>query len=534
MSIVHLKHFDHTNKYNGTYTFEEILSPDTWLRPLLITFLSTLSYSVGQTIEHTPHDDDDDYAYALADSCITYNSKNRLISINCKSVTISDVDKRLNNSSVITRESKPSDDTDDKTWILKAGVIINKNASLIIDSNDTKWLKVVPVATKQLVKSGYNGPGITSKINITSNSGDTIIENSENIKNDDDAFIVSKNNGDNPNGIHVFGSLIIDSVKITSWDPEENDVIKFHRGKRQGEEHTKSRYDTAEPRPFIRVSAEATGTTNITNSEIAYMGYSCSRCSGLSYYGGVGSVIKGNDIHHLLKGYYSNGMGKMLIEDNRFHDNYLYGIDPHTGSHDIIIRDNIVHDNNASGIICSKDCYGLLIEGNHVFDNGGVGRGIAFSINTTHSVARNNQVHDQNRCIAFNRESNYNEVYDNKVSHCRTGISLANTSENQIHDNNIAHSENGIILKVLNNSIYDNTIHDTENAIVFINTSNNESESLDNFGNITFNPRQPDHSDFFDKVSRENKIVDVEKKIDIENESIESGTIGSHNILNIQ
>ena len=483
--------------------------------------MAIIAFSLENTMDHTPQDDDDDYAYALADSCMTYNSKSRLISITCNSVRLPDVDKQLNNSSILARENKPSGSTeagdDDKIWILKAGIIIKENASLIIDSKDTKWLKIVPVATKQLVKSDYNNSGTGDKINVPNNSSDIIIEVDDIDKNDDNVFIVSKNNGDNPNGIHVFGSLKIDSVKITSWDPEDNDVIKFHRGKRQGEEHTKSKYDTAEPRPFIRVSAQATGTTNITNSEIAYLGYSCSRCSGLSYYGGVGSVIKGNDIHHLLKGYYSNGMGHMVIEDNRFYDNYLYGIDPHTGSHDIIIRNNIVHDNNASGIICSKDCYNLLIEGNEVFDNGGVGRGIAFSINTTHSVARNNEVYNQNRCIAFNRESNYNEVYDNKVSHCRTAISLANTSENQIHDNNIADSEKGIVLQDIRNRIFDNTIRDTENAVVFINTSSNGSESLNNFSNVALNPGQPDYSDFFDKIRRENKMVDVEKKIDIEN-----------------
>lgn len=479
-----------------------------------------VAVSLGQTIERTPQDDDDDYAYALTDSCITYNSKSRLISIACKSVRIFDIDKQLNNATILARENKPSGTTDrnidDKVWILRAGIIVKEDASLIIDSNDTNWLKIVPVATKQLAKSAYSASETSNKMNVPNNSTDTALKNAENTKDDDNVYIVSKNNGDNPNGIHVFGSLKIDSVKITSWDPEDDNVIKFQRGKRLGEEHTKSKYDTAEPRPFIRVSAQATGTTNITNSEIAYLGYSCSRCSGLSYYGGTGSVIKGNDIHHLLKGYYSNGMGHMVIEDNRFYDNYLYGIDPHTGSHDIIIRNNIVHDNNASGIICSKDCYGILIEGNKVFDNGGVGRGIAFSINTSNSIARNNEVYDQNRCIAFNRGSNFNEVYDNKVSQCRTAISLANTSENQIHDNDISHSENGIVLKDINNSIYNNTIHDIENAVVFVNDSKNEHGAMDYTGNITLNPLQRNYSDFFDKVTKENKILNVDKEIDIE------------------
>jgi hypothetical protein len=38
---------------------------------------------------------------------------------------------------------------------------------------------------------------------------------------------VSRNNGNNPNGIHVFGSLKIDSVKITSWNPEKNKLLRL-------------------------------------------------------------------------------------------------------------------------------------------------------------------------------------------------------------------------------------------------------------------------------------------------------------------
>jgi parallel beta-helix repeat protein len=278
---------------------------------------------------------------------------------------------------------------------------------------------------------------------------------------------VSKNNGNNPNGIHVRGSLIIDSVKITSWDPEKNDVIGFAYGKRPGEEHTKSDYDTAEPRAFIRVSKDATGTTNITNSEVGYLGYSCSRCAGLSYYGGEGSVIQGNDIHHLLKGYYSKSMGSTLIADNKFHDNYLYGIDPHTGSHDMSILRNTVYNNNASGIICSKHCYNLLIEGNRVYNNTGVGRGIAFSINTTNSVARDNHVSDQIRCISFNRNSNFNEIYNNTVSNCVNGFYLSNTTNNNIHDNILHNVTHAFVMKDVNNTINKNTVDGAEAGIVY-------------------------------------------------------------------
>jgi hypothetical protein len=415
--------------------------------------------------------------------CVQYESKQKLIHVNCKSIHLSDINEHLHNASILYSESNANtneDTSNGKVWILNAGIVIEKGGELIIDSSDTRWLKLVPTPTiqpaKQLVPLVEENDtdiydeeqveGTIAKI-ITPQNKDNTTKIGITSDNDQQPILVSKNNGNNPNGIHVRGSLIIDSVKITSWDPETNDVIGFAYGKRPGEEHTKSDYDTAEPRAFIRVSKDATGTTNITNSELGYLGYSCSRCAGLSYYGGEGSVIQGNDIHHLLKGYYSKSMGSTIIADNKFHDNYLYGIDPHTGSHDMSILRNTVYNNNASGIICSKHCYNLLIEGNKVYNNTGVGRGIAFSINTTNSVARDNHVSDQIRCISFNRNSNFNEIYNNTVSNCVNGFYLSNTTNNNIHDNIVHNATHAFVMKHINNTINKNNVSDAEVGIVY-------------------------------------------------------------------
>ncbi|MGI0032794.1 MAG: right-handed parallel beta-helix repeat-containing protein, partial [Nitrososphaeraceae archaeon] len=306
--------------------------------------------------------------------CVEYDSVQKLIQIQCQSVYLTDIYNSLNNTSVLSIQ-EDSGDNRAKVWILNAGIVVGKYSSLIIDSSDASWLKIIPTPTIQknkLMNLTTQGNTVGSFGTI---AGVADIMANDTMNNDSGQvsppILVSKSNGDNPNGIHVHGSLKIDSVKITSWDPERKDVIEFDFGKRPGEEHTKSDYDTAEPRAFIRISKDATGTLNITDSELAYLGYSCSRCAGLSYYGGGGSVIKNSDVHHLLKGYYSKNMGYMVIEDNKFHDNYLYGIDPHTGSHDIVIRNNKVYDNNASGIICSMDCSNILIEDNEVYRNGG-------------------------------------------------------------------------------------------------------------------------------------------------------------------
>jgi parallel beta-helix repeat protein len=220
-------------------------------------------------------------------------------------------------------------------------------------------------------------------------------------------------------------------------------------------------------------------------------------------------------------------MGQMLIEDNKFHDNYLYGIDPHTGSHDIVIRNNEVYDNNASGIICSKDCYNILIEGNEVYRNGGKGRGIAFSINTTDSIARNNDVHSNERCISFNRESDNNQVYDNTVSNCDVGIYLSNTSNNFIYNNNIVNSKFGIVIKndttnnitgnlidetgtgitLINQNITGNLIDETGTGITLINQNTNGAEIDPNiYYKTVVGP-------YLDRLKSDNKILDVSDRI---------------------
>ena len=424
-------------------------------------------------------------------NCIRYDSVQKLIYVSCKSIHLNDIYRNIKNTSILAMEISTVGNATSKgkVWILNAGITIEKAGELVIDSTDTSWLKLVPTTTIQ--KNGQTGLSANENDDDTNDDYQDVdaisypiqytkgnVGNNSNTK-EQKPVIVNRNNGDSPNGIHVFGSLKIDSVKITSWNPEKKEVITFDLGKKPGEELTKSRYDTVVPRPFIRISNEATGMTNITNSEIAYLGYSCSRCSGISYYGGVGSVVKGNNIHHLLKGFYSKGMGTMVVENNTIHDNYLYGIDPHTGTHDMIIRNNKVYRNNASAIICSKHCYDLLFEGNEVYKNGGANRGIALSINTTHSIVRNNYVHDQISCIGSNRGSNYNTIENNFLSNCKIGVNLADTSDNIINNNKISGARDAIVLSNSTNNIFHNKIDNSTNGIVLLNSSTASQTNID-------------------------------------------------------
>src|SRR5215475_2847895 len=100
--------------------------------------------------------------------CVTYDPEENVITVTCKSASLTDIDKQLKNQNVVHREK-------DGVWFLNAGIVVAPNATLSITSKDTSWLKI--------------GAGDESK--------------TEHL-------------------IDILGSLIIDSVKITSWNPNTN------------------------------------------------------------------------------------------------------------------------------------------------------------------------------------------------------------------------------------------------------------------------------------------------------------------------
>src|SRR6266568_7834595 len=335
--------------------------------------------------------------------CITYNPSTRTITVSCSSsASLTDIDNKLHDSSILAKQPPNGE------WFLNANLVIAKGATFHIDSTDTKWLKISSKVTRTGVAK--IAPAYT---------------------------------------IDVHGSLKIDSVKITSWDPTTN-YYAITNGSRTGDiTHLGA------PTPSIIVENNVTGTTDITNSEIAYLGYEQGKHkggSGLSYYyGGDGSIIRNNDIHHVYFGLYTFGVGHMIIENNIIRNSGHYGLDPHTGSHDMIIRNNAVFDNNGSGIICSLNCYNILIENNKVHDN--AENGIDFSRNMTKSIARNNIIYNEPTGI-FVSQSHNNQIFNNTISKSGIGIEVGSGSSN-----------NKIVGNTISNSITEAILIDTDSSV---------------------------------------------------------------------
>jgi poly(beta-D-mannuronate) C5 epimerase len=353
-------------------------------------------------------------------SCITYDSDEKIITITCKCANLTDIDNELKNTNILHKETAADDGR--AVWLLNAGIEVAPNAILYINSTDTSWLKIA-------------ADGQTAHL------------------------------------IHILGSLKIDSVRLTSWNPSTNDYATTDDSDRNGKDVT-----VGTPRPYIIVEEEATGTTDITNSEIAYLGYEAgygAGRTGLRYLGGDGSIIRGNNIHHLWFAFYSRGVGDMIIENNHIHHNGHYGLDPHTGTHDMIIRNNTVHDNGSIGIICSLDCYNITIENNKVYNN--TKMGIMFSRNMYDSVARNNIVNNEDRGIVIS-ESHNNEIYNNTVSDSGSGIDLdKESSENIIQDNLVMNMPALSALSVEEGAAAQNTLY--SNTLI---NSNGQRINLDN------------------------------------------------------
>ncbi|MGH9990891.1 MAG: NosD domain-containing protein, partial [Nitrososphaera sp.] len=343
-------------------------------------------------------------------ACIDYDQRENTIAFNCNASFL-DVVQTINDQSVIEKLEE------DGEYLLKAN------------------LRVADGATFEMTSS-----------------------------NEDDNLQYLKIGG--TNGIIVHGRILVDGVKITSWDASTNDVIQQDR-------------IGSVSRGYIQF--DASEGTQIINSEFAYLGYDELGRRGFDLFGegasrfGYGPShdmeIKDSKFHHMWRAFYSTGAYNITIDGNEYHHNLNYAVDPHSGTHDINITNNWIH-HNPIGIICSVNCYNILIEGNKVENN--IRAGIFFSRNMTDSVARNNQIYNATSGIIVSESSN-NQILDNTIEAVTSeGILLFNPSEpddgltedNLVYNNTILGSANGINAT----RSYDNIIEN----ILFSNITSSE------------------------------------------------------------
>ncbi|MBI3984739.1 MAG: right-handed parallel beta-helix repeat-containing protein [Candidatus Levybacteria bacterium] len=308
-----------------------------------------------------------------------------------------------------------------KVWISKATIFLADGATLKLDKNEVTWLKLES-----------NSKGF--------------------------AMLRSRN-----------GDIIINGVKVTSWDS------------------SKSNYDfeLADGRSFIMVKDNS--RLDVYDSDISYLGYPTKSDISVSPYGIswklsslklkkvllTGEVIN-SKFHHNYFGAYTYGATGMTWRGNEFYDNIRYGLDPHDDSNGFLVEKNIAHNNGTHGIIFSKRCMYNTIRDNISYDN--KSHGIMLHEKSDFNIIENNTVSGNTSGIALWRSSN-NIVLGNTVKNNRHGV-RANVSSNKntVVENNISGSVlYGIYFydKANNNLITNNTF-DRNKVGVYVKSDLNE------------------------------------------------------------
>jgi hypothetical protein len=377
--------------------------------------------------------------------CIDYDAAENTIAIDCDHASFGDVIRTINDQSVLEKLEQ------DGEYLLKANLRVADGMTFEMTSNEDDNLQYLKIA--------------------------------------------------GANGIIVHGRILIDGVKITSWDASSNDVVQQDR-------------DGSVGRGYIQF--DASEGSEIINSEFAYLGYNELGRRGFDLHGegasrfGYGPssdmVIRDSKFHHMWRAFYSTGAYNITIDGNEYHHNLNYAVDPHSGTHDMNITNNWVH-HNSIGIICSLNCYNILVEGNKVEDN--IRAGIFFSRNMTDSIARNNQIYNATSGIIVS-ESRDNQVYDNTIEAATSeGILLFNPSE--LDDGGFTED----------NLVYNNTILSSATGINAIRSYDNILEK-NTFSNIA-------SSEYL--LSRNSSIIIVDR--DFDNVLITEGGSATDNLVEI-
>ena len=214
------------------------------------------------------------------------------------------------------------------------------------------------------------------------------------------------------------GNLDISGTCITSWDPQQKRVDAEHR----------------DGRSFLLAKDGAQLT--IDRAELRYLGFGAVESYGLSWRtAGTGGRITNSVVSHLYFGLYTYAVGGLVVEGNEFHDNVLYGIDPHTGSHDLRIERNVVHDNGKHGIILAENCTASVIRDNVVYRNHH--HGIVLYLHADRNVIEGNHTF-QNEAQGINvNESSFNTVRANRVyDNGESGVGVGQRSQENLLDQN--------------------------------------------------------------------------------------------------
>ncbi len=342
------------------------------------------------------------------DECIDYDQTENTITITCDYASFRDVASSIRDQSVLEQLRNGSDgDGGGGEYLLKANLQVDDDATLSMDSNDIKWLKIAGA-----------------------------------------------------NGIIIDGKIQIEGIKITSWDTGSNSpVFQTITGSIPRAFITLRESNGG----FINNSEIA----YLGYQDFGRRGFDLFGGDEPAH----DLEIRGSKFHDMWMAFYSRGAYNITVDGNEYYDNIKYALDPHSGTHDmnitnnwlhhnpigvicsddcynILIERNVVHHNTDSGIFFSRGMYDSIARNNHVYNTS---TGILVSESPNNQIY-NNMIYGASSegVRLFNPEvpddgfTENNLVYNNTISDSDDGIRATRSQDNVLEDNefsNISSSE---------------------------------------------------------------------------------------------
>ncbi len=237
------------------------------------------------------------------------------------------------------------------------------------------------------------------------------------------------------------GQLLIEGVKVTSWDTTTNQVDEV----------------IGDGRAYIVVE-NGSRLEVLGNSELAYLG----DANG-SDHSGV-ALIK-----RRIAGDPTTGPTG-IIQNSKLHHNYQ-GLFVSEGI-SLTIASNEVYANLNQGLYLRDGTTAVDVTGNNVHDNGnastGTGDGILFDNNSTNNRLLNNTVTaNAGHGIVLKRNSNNNQIRGNTIAQNSDGIAIDDADNNLVQNNALKNNQNGIRVSgstdnpAAGNQLLGNTIEDS-------------------------------------------------------------------------
>jgi poly(beta-D-mannuronate) C5 epimerase len=225
--------------------------------------------------------------------------------------------------------------------------------------------------------------------------------------------------------------LFMSDTKLTGWSEKANGPSTYKAPK--------------EFRPFL-LSWGGT-QTYMFNTKVASLGYNNSKSYGISISQYTPNMkaqmnraeptgwIVNSEFSDMWYGFYCYETRDFVVKGSTYHDNIIYGIDPHDRSHGLIIAENTVYGTKKKhGIIVSREVNDSFIINNKSYDNHL--SGIVLDRNSVNNLVAYNEIYRNHTDGITLYESADNLLWGNRVfANKRHGIRVRNSTNIKLYEN---------------------------------------------------------------------------------------------------